>query len=88
LTGEIVKEGDKIKLSDETREKLRGEVKSFFLENRGEEIGDLQADLLLDFLIDSAGPAIYNQALEDASFWFKHRMEDMESDFFTLRKED
>lgn len=81
-----MKEEKKIKLSDEARERLRGEVKSFFLDNRGEEIGDLQTELLLDFLIESAGSAIYNQALEDANAWFKSRMEDMESDYFTLRK--
>ena len=82
-----MKNEEKIKLSDAAREKLQTEVKKFFIENRGEEIGDLQTDLLIDFLIESVGPTIYNQALEDASSWFRGRMDDLESDFFALRKE-
>lgn len=83
-----MKKEEKIELSDTAREKLQTEVKKFFIENRNEEIGDLQADLLVDLLVESAGPAIYNQALEDAGAWFRGRMEDVESDYFTLRKED
>lgn len=55
-----------ISLSDETKEALVGAIKAYFLEERGEEIGDLQASLFLDFIVQEVGPSIYNQAIRDA----------------------
>lgn len=77
---------DKIKLSKEQKEKLVKDIQGYFLDEHGEEIGDLKAELLVDFLLEKIGNAIYNQALYDSKYWFKKKLEDLESDFFTLEK--
>jgi len=55
-----------IELPDRTRSELIYSIKRYFLEERDEEMGDLQASFLLDFVVKEVGPTIYNQAIKDA----------------------
>lgn len=55
-----------IELSSETKQALVDEIKHFFRTERDEEIGDLQAGFLLDFVLETVGPSVYNQAVRDA----------------------
>ena len=66
-----------IELSRETEEELIGSIKRYFDENMDEPIGDLGARLLLDFCVKEIGPSIYNQAVADAQFKMKDRVEDL-----------
>lgn len=75
-----------IEIKKEKKLKLVSEIKSWFLDNRDEQVGDLQAELLIDFLVEKAGAEIYNQALGDALAWFKTRFSDLEVDYYTLEK--
>lgn len=75
-----------IKIEKEKREKLVKEIQAYFLDNYEEEIGELKAELLINFLVDKVGSKIYNQALADSKYWFGKKLEDLESDFFTLEK--
>ncbi|OQB06415.1 MAG: hypothetical protein BWY19_00226 [bacterium ADurb.Bin212] len=77
-----------IKIEKEKKLEMINQIKAFFIDNRGEEIGDLQAELLLDFLIEKVGAGIYNQALNDALYWFKNRISDLEVDYYTLEKKE
>ncbi len=72
--------------SKEKKAELCERVQNYFLCERDEEIGDLQASLILDFFIDEIGPQIYNQALSDSRSWFRDRMENLEADYHTLEK--
>ena len=54
-----------IELEEQKRE-IVVSIKRYFLEERDEEIGGLQASLLLDFVLKEIGPSIYNQAIRDA----------------------
>jgi uncharacterized protein (DUF2164 family) len=42
-----------------------------------EEIGDLKAGLLLDFILSELGPSVYNQGLADARAFFEERSNDL-----------
>ena len=55
-----------IVLPDETEKELVQAIKGYFLDERNEEISDLQASFLLAFVLKEVGPSIYNQALRDA----------------------
>ena len=55
-----------ITLPEDTQKALVYSIKRYFLEERGEEIGDLQAGFLLAFVLQEIGPSIYNQAVKDA----------------------
>lgn len=55
-----------IKLNQQTEEYLKGSIKRFFLEELDDDIGDLKAKLVLDFIVREIGPSVYNQAIADA----------------------
>lgn len=55
-----------IDFPDETKKELVSAIKRYFLNERDEEIGDLAAAFFLDFVLETIGPSIYNQAIRDA----------------------
>lgn len=78
----------KIKLSDSQKEKLNAEIKAFYLDERGEEIGMIEQMQLLDLFEDKMAPIIYDRALDDAKRWFMQMLENLESDYYTLYKNE
>lgn len=52
-----------IKLTKEKRDKMVSSIKNFFHEEREEELGDLAANLILDFIIEELAPEFYNQGV-------------------------
>lgn len=76
----------KIHLTDEEKSKLIDEIKYYFEEERDEKIGILASESLLDFFMNAMGTHIYNKALDDAMKWFRHNMENLESDYYSIYK--
>jgi len=66
-----------IALSDAARKQAIGALKQYFAANLDEEIGDLKAGLLLDFVVSELGPSVYNQAIADARAFFEERTGDL-----------
>ncbi len=64
-------------LSRETKEKMIEEIKTYFSRERDEELGDLAAMLILDFVIEKLGPEIYNQGIYDAHLYMSGAAEDL-----------
>ena len=67
----------KFKLEKEVKEQIVIQVKKYFLDERDEEIGNLSAELLMDFMIKQVGPSIYNQAIKDAHALVSKKIEDL-----------
>jgi len=67
-----------ITLTPDTTKRLHGSIKRFAAEQLDEEIGDLKAHLLLDFVLKEIGPSIYNRAIADAQTYFQSRVADLE----------
>ena len=67
-----------IKLSDDAAKQLRASIKRYFAEHLEQDIGDLKADLLLDYVLREIGPTVYNQAIGDAQAYFQGRVADLE----------
>lgn len=63
--------------SDATRKQSIATLRQYFAANMDEEIGDLKAGLLLDFVLSELGPSIYNQGLADAQAYFEERSQDL-----------
>ena len=78
----------KIKLSDLQREKLNAEIKAFYLDERGEEIGMIEQIQLIDLFEEKLAPIIYNRALDDAKKWFSQMLENLDSDYYMLYKNE
>lgn len=72
-----MKEKSKINLSNEKRQDMMLEIKSYFLSEREEELGDLAANLILNFIIDKLGPEFYNQGVYDSYKYMNDRVEDL-----------
>ncbi len=68
----------KIDLSAERRGDLLRATRAHFFDRHGEEIGDLKAELLLDFFVEALGPPVYNQAVRDAHKFIHERLDDLE----------
>jgi len=66
-----------IVLPDSARKPAIAALRQYFAANLDEEIGELKAGLLLDFILSELGPSIYNQAIADARAFFEERTSDL-----------
>lgn len=67
-----------IKLPDTTVKQLHASIKRYFAEELDQEIGDLKAGLLLDYVLREIAPTVYNRAIADAQSYFQGRVADLE----------
>jgi uncharacterized protein (DUF2164 family) len=77
-----------IKLSDIQKDKLKEEIKAFYLDVRGEEIGMIEQIQILELFEEKMAPIIYNRALDDTKRWFHQMIENLDSDYYTLYKNE
>jgi uncharacterized protein (DUF2164 family) len=68
-----------IKLSKDVEERVLAAIKRYVLENFEEDLGDLRATLFLDFVLNTMGPTVYNQAIADAQAYLLERASDLET---------
>ena len=68
---------DKIKIGKETREDMISSIKNYFEKERDEELGDLAAGLILDFIMEELAPEFYNQGVYDSYQFMNIRCEDL-----------
>ena len=66
-----------IKISKEKRDEMVSAIKNYFSRERDEEIGDLAAGLMLDFIIAELAPEFYNQGVYDSHKFLEKQMEDL-----------
>lgn len=76
-----------IKLSDDEKRALREEIVAFYLDERDEEIGMIEQEQVMELFLEHLAPIVYNNALDDAKRWFGRQMENVESDYYMLYKE-
>jgi len=72
-----MKNKNTIKLSKEKRELMINEIKTYFSKERDEDLGDLGAALILDFIEEKLAREFYNQGVSDAYQYMNDRMEDV-----------
>ncbi len=68
-----------ITIPDNAKKQALASLKRYVSENLEQEIGDLKADLLLDYVLREIGPTIYNQAIADAKAFFQERTGDLDA---------
>jgi uncharacterized protein (DUF2164 family) len=74
-----------LKMPREQRMQIVSLVQQYFREERDEEIGNLAAELLMDFMIKQLSPWIYNQAINDAQSIVSQKMASLEEDVYALK---
>ena len=75
-----------LKIPREHKSLLVNKIQSYFETERSEQIGELAAGNLLDFMIKQLGPIIYNQAISDAQIVVTQQMDRIEEEFQTLQQ--
>ena len=80
-------QGAVIRLNDDQKKQLIEEIRAFYLEERGQEIGMIEERQILDLFCEQLAPIISNTALDDALRWMKGQMENLEVDYTLLYRD-
>ncbi|MCM3124066.1 DUF2164 domain-containing protein [Mesobacillus sp. AQ2] len=64
-------------IDDFARNQMTAEIKQYFLEERGEELGDLAAMLILEFFANKLAPHFYNKGIQDGHDFISQRLDDI-----------
>ncbi len=75
-----------IQFTKQQKDAMIREIQRYFYEERGEEIGNLAAENLLEFCKQNLGPYFYNEALKDARLLVEQKMNSIEEDLYALEK--
>jgi uncharacterized protein (DUF2164 family) len=67
---------------EEHRKQAIGSIKRYFDEVLDQDIGELKAEMMLDYVLKELAPTVYNQAIQDAQKFVNERVGDMESSVF------
>lgn len=71
-----------IELNEQTRKEAILSLQRYFEENLPEPIGNLPAGLLLNYILEEIGPAIYNKAIADAQTRMQQRAMDLSGELY------
>jgi uncharacterized protein (DUF2164 family) len=75
-----------MKFTKEEKSDLIERIQTYFYEERDGEIGELGAELLLDFFVTQIGPAFYNKGVQDAKEIAMERMVSLDVDLEALKR--
>ena len=71
-----------IELTKQEIENIIPSLQRYFREERDEELGELQAKLLLDYVLKEIAPFAYNRGVRDAEKYFRAKVEDLSATCF------
>jgi len=60
-------------------------LRAYFERERGEELGELRATLLFEFLAEEVGPHFYNKGLSDAQAYVARFTDSLDADLEAAR---
>ncbi|GMQ48783.1 DUF2164 domain-containing protein [Vibrio sp. 10N] len=70
------------------RTAIVAELQDYFEQELEVELGQFDAEFLLDFLIKKLGPAFYNKGLEDAKGVLDRRVADIADELYEIEMAD
>jgi uncharacterized protein (DUF2164 family) len=68
-----------ITLKPDARKQVIASIRRFFDEKLEQDIGDLKAELVLDFALREIAPSVHNQAIAHAQAYLTERVADLEA---------
>lgn len=71
-----------IKLSDERRERLIGQLQTLFQSEFDETLSEFRAEQVLDLMLITLGPGIYNQAVQDVRAHLQSKLDDLDGEVY------
>ena len=76
-----------IKFSPKQRESIIALLQNYFEDELDTELGQFDADFLLDFISAKIGPAFYNQGVRDAQSVIDRKVMDISDELYQIEKE-
>lgn len=73
-------------MKKEDRERIVRNIQGYFSDERDEEIGNIAAEDILQFIVKEVAPFIYNQALTEARKVIAERMLSIDDELYVLEK--
>lgn len=70
----------KIELSDERRSALVAHLQSLFASNFDENLSEFRASEILDLMLRTLGPTVYNQAVADLRAHLQVKLDDLDGE--------
>ena len=67
-----------VTLSPDVTKQFLASIKRYVAENLDQDIGDLKARMLLDYVLKEIAPTVYNRAITDAQAYFQGRVADLD----------
>ena len=71
-----------ITLSEERRERLVGQLQSLFSAEFDEALSEFRAEQILDLMLTTLGPGIYNQAVQDVRAHLQSKLDDLDGEVY------
>lgn len=71
-----------IELTEQETTEAIHSLRKYFSSEMDEELSELRAKLLLDYLLKEFGPFAYNLGVKHAEEFFRHRLEDLPATCF------
>ncbi|MCK9578979.1 MAG: DUF2164 domain-containing protein [Methanoregula sp.] len=72
-----MKNKNPVKVTKERRDEMISEIQKYFSKEMDEEIGNLAAGMILDFIMEKLAPEFYNQGVYDSHKYLHDAAEDL-----------
>ena len=82
MTDKFFDNPSKIKLTEDRKNGLLRSFIAFYSSELDEELSQFRAEQIFDFFLKALGPAVYNQAVQDARAFMMEKLEDLDADFY------
>lgn len=76
-----------IDFTNQQKEQMVNKLQSYFEDELNQELGQFDAEFLLDFFATELGAHFYNQGLRDARAIFERKIESIDEDLFAIEKD-
>ena len=71
-----------IELSQDRRERLIGQLQTLFQSEFDETLSDFRADQVLELMLKTLGPGIYNQAVQDVRAHLQSKLDELDGEVY------
>lgn len=72
----------RIRLADERKAEILRQLTALYADDFDETLSQFRAEKLMKFFIQKLGPAVYNQAIQDARKYMSDRLDDLDATFY------
>ena len=69
-----------IQIEPERKDRIVAGLRTLFMNEFDEELSRFRAEQILDFMVATLGPQIYNQAVQDARKFMQERLDDLDGE--------